>query len=67
MGEGRASCAGRGDPAMRASLHLALGDALDQRGAVTAADREYQLAFDIAGRPAAGAGRGADQARPPVD
>ena len=36
------------DLAMRASLHLALGDALDQRGAVTAADREYQLAFDIA-------------------
>ncbi len=36
------------DMAMRASLHLALGDALDQRGAVTAADREYQLAFDIA-------------------
>jgi hypothetical protein len=39
---------GPGDQAMRAGLHLALGDALDQRGAVTAADREYQLAFDIA-------------------
>jgi len=40
------------DPATRASLHLALGDALDQRGTVTAADREYQLAYDIAvGRP----------------
>ena len=36
------------DLGLRASLHLALGDALDQRGAVTAADREYQLAFDIA-------------------
>jgi hypothetical protein len=42
------------DQATRARLHLALGDALDQRGAVTAADREYQLAFDIAaGRPLA--------------
>jgi AAA ATPase-like protein/transcriptional activator len=40
------------DPGTRASLHLALGDALDQRGTDTAADREYQLAFDIAaGRP----------------
>jgi hypothetical protein len=40
------------DPALRASLHLALGDALDQRGSVTEADREYQLAHDIAdGRP----------------
>ena len=40
------------DPGTRASLHLALGDAFDQRGADTAADREYQLAFDIAaGRP----------------
>ena len=40
------------DPGTRASLHLTLGDALDQRGADTAADREYQLAFDIAvGRP----------------
>jgi hypothetical protein len=36
------------DPATRASLHLALGDALDQRGTVTEADREYQLAYDIA-------------------
>jgi hypothetical protein len=36
------------DAATRARLHLALGDALDQRGAVTAADREHQLAFDIA-------------------
>ncbi len=43
------------DPAdreTRASLHLALGDALDQRGADTEADREYELAYDIAaGRP----------------
>lgn len=40
------------DPGTRASLHLALGDALDQRGADTAADSEYQLAYDIAaGRP----------------
>lgn len=40
------------DPATRASLHLALGDALDQRGGVTEADREYQLAYDLAaGRP----------------
>ena len=39
---------GSPDPATRASLHLALGDALDQRGAVTEADREYQLAYDIA-------------------
>jgi hypothetical protein len=40
------------DPELRASLHLALGDALDQRGSVTEADREYQLAHDIAdGRP----------------
>ena len=39
-------------PEIRARLHLALGDALDQRGAVTEADREYQLAHDIAdGRP----------------
>jgi AAA ATPase domain/Bacterial transcriptional activator domain len=36
------------DPATRACLHLALGDALDQRGSVAAADREYQLAYDIA-------------------
>ena len=36
------------DPGTRACLHLALGDALDQRGADTAADREYQLAYDIA-------------------
>jgi hypothetical protein len=36
------------DPGTRASLHLALGDALDQRGADTAADIEYQLAYDIA-------------------
>jgi AAA ATPase domain/Bacterial transcriptional activator domain len=40
------------DQGTRASLHLALGDALDQRGADTEADREYQLAYDIAaGRP----------------
>jgi hypothetical protein len=40
------------DPGTRASLRLALGDALDQRGADTAADAEYQLAYDIAaGRP----------------
>jgi hypothetical protein len=40
------------DPGTRASLRLALGDALDQRGADTAADNEYQLAYDIAaGRP----------------
>jgi hypothetical protein len=40
------------DPATRACLHLALGDALDQRGGVTEADREYQLAYDLAaGRP----------------
>ncbi len=39
-------------PEVRARLHLALGDALDQRGSVTEADREYQLAHDIAdGRP----------------
>ena len=39
-------------PEIRACLHLALGDALDQRGSVTEADREYQLAHDIAdGRP----------------
>jgi hypothetical protein len=44
------------DPGTRASLHLALGDALDQRGADTAADTEYQLAYDIA------AGRALDQA-----
>ena len=36
------------DQGTRASLHLALGDALDQRGADTDADREYQLAYDIA-------------------
>jgi hypothetical protein len=36
------------DPAVRASLRLALGDALDQRGGVTEADREYQLAYDLA-------------------
>ena len=40
------------DQGTRASLHLALGDALDQRGADTEADREYELAYDIAnGRP----------------
>ena len=40
------------DQGTRASLHLALGDALDQRGADSEADREYQLAYDIAvGRP----------------
>lgn len=40
------------DQVTRAYLHLALGDALDQRGSVTEADREYQLAHDIAaGRP----------------
>jgi hypothetical protein len=40
------------DPEIRACLHLALGDALDQRGSVTEADGEYQLAYDIAdGRP----------------
>jgi AAA ATPase domain/Bacterial transcriptional activator domain len=40
------------DPGTRASLRLALGDALDQRGADTAADHEYQLAYDLAaGRP----------------
>jgi AAA ATPase domain/Bacterial transcriptional activator domain len=39
------------DPATRACLHLALGDALDQRGSVTEADREYQLAYDVADRP----------------
>jgi hypothetical protein len=40
------------DQGTRASLRLALGDALDQRGADTDADREYQLAYDIAaGRP----------------
>ena len=55
------------DPRTRARLHLALGDALDQRGADTAADREYQLAYDIAAGLAAGAGRGADQACPPLD
>jgi hypothetical protein len=44
------------DQGTRASLHLALGDALDQRGADTEADREYQLAYDIA------AGRPVDQA-----
>jgi hypothetical protein len=38
------------DQGTRASLHLALGDALDQRGADTEADREYQLAYDIAAR-----------------
>jgi AAA ATPase domain/Bacterial transcriptional activator domain len=48
-GIARAAPAGdEADPATRACLHLALGDALDQRGAVTAADREYQLAYDIA-------------------
>jgi len=36
------------DPATRARLHLALGDALDQRGGVGEADREYQLAYDLA-------------------
>ena len=36
------------DQGTRASLHLALGDALDQRGADTEADREFQLAYDIA-------------------
>jgi len=47
-----ATAAGPADPVTRAGLHLALGDALDQRGAITAADREYQLAYDIAdGRP----------------
>src|SRR5258708_1221188 len=36
----------------RASLHLALGDVLDQRRADPEADRQYQLAYDIAaGRP----------------
>jgi hypothetical protein len=39
---------GSPEPATRASLHLALGDALDQRGSVTEADREYQLACDTA-------------------
>jgi hypothetical protein len=40
------------DQATRVSLRLALGDALDQRGADTEADREYELAYDIAvGRP----------------
>jgi len=40
------------DQETRASLHLALGDALDQRGADTAADREYDLAYDMtADRP----------------
>jgi len=40
------------DQETRAYLHLALGDALDQRGSVIEADREYQLAHDIAdGRP----------------
>jgi hypothetical protein len=49
-GIARAATAGdAADPVTRACLHLALGDALDQRGAVTAADREYQLAYDIAG------------------
>jgi hypothetical protein len=53
-GLARAAAAGSGaaedraDPAVTARLHLVLGDALDQRGAVTAADREYQLACDIA-------------------
>jgi len=48
-GIARAASAGDdADPATRACLHLALGDALDQRGGVTAADREYQLAYDIA-------------------
>jgi hypothetical protein len=48
-GIARAEIAGdESDPATRACLHLALGDALDQRGAVTAADREYQLAYDAA-------------------
>jgi hypothetical protein len=52
-GIARAATAGdAADPVTRAYLHLALGDALDQRGAVTAADREYQLAHDIAaGQP----------------
>jgi hypothetical protein len=52
-GLARAATAGTAvDPVTRACLHLALGDALDQRGAVTAADREYQLAYDIApGQP----------------
>src|SRR6185437_5229771 len=36
------------DPATRTRLHLALGDALDQRGGVGEADREYQLAYDLA-------------------
>ena len=36
------------DPVTRACLHLALGDALDQRGGVSEADREYQLAYDLA-------------------
>ncbi|HEY0935865.1 MAG TPA: ATP-binding protein, partial [Trebonia sp.] len=45
---GRAVSGGGADPAVRAGLHLVLGDALDQRGAVTAADAEYQLACDIA-------------------
>ena len=39
------------DQVTRAYLHLALGDALDQRGSVTEADREYQLAHDIAAPP----------------
>ena len=51
-GPGPGSPGTRPDPGTRASLHLALGDALDQRGADTEADREYQLAYDIAaGRP----------------
>ena len=51
MGQGR-DRQDPADPGTRASLHLALGDALDQRGADTEADREYQLALDIAaGRP----------------
>ena len=52
-GIGRAATAGdEADPATRACLHLSLGDALDQRGEVSAADREYQLAYDIAaGQP----------------
>jgi hypothetical protein len=50
----RAGLARGADPAVRAGLHLVLGDALDQRGAVTAADAEYQLAYDTAaGRPLA--------------
>jgi hypothetical protein len=52
-GIARVQAAGNGageavDPATRSCLHLVLGDALDQRGSVAAADREYQLAYDIA-------------------